>query len=89
MAEAVKLLDYKVDIDGESYSVLSAPDQDSGLVQEEKRNVLKGLSLDKLLRGLSSVGKYLDLAYNGTAGTKVQSKVSDLSKSLMDLTKDA
>lgn len=89
MGEAVELKNYTVEIDGETYSVLSVPKPESGLVQKEKVSVLRGISLDKLLRNLSSAGKYLDLAYNGTAGTMVQSKVSNLSKGLMNLTNDA
>uniref|UniRef100_A0A1X7SER1 Uncharacterized protein n=1 Tax=Amphimedon queenslandica TaxID=400682 RepID=A0A1X7SER1_AMPQE len=74
---------FSIDIDGESHSLLSAPNPSSQLVLAQKRELTDTLDLEKLVEYIGQVGKFIKIAYNGvnTAGprfTDIQIKVQSL-----------
>lgn len=58
-----------VKLDAQTYSVTEVPGAETLLVQSLRKEVLKGMPLDKVTDGLARTGELLQLAFCGTAGT--------------------
>ncbi|XWK86700.1 MAG: hypothetical protein U7127_21215 [Phormidium sp.] len=80
----------KLSINGteEKYSLEKPPEINSCLVQESRQYILQNLSINSLVLDLTNAADLMFLAYNALAGTQVQSKVSGLQKSLLDISGD-
>jgi hypothetical protein len=80
----------KLSINGteEKYSLEKPPEINSSLVQISSQDILQNLSIDSLVLDLTNAADLMFLAYNALAGTQVQSKVSGLQKSLLDISGD-
>jgi FtsZ-binding cell division protein ZapB len=72
----------------ELYSVKNSPGNHSQLVRESRQDILGKLCIDALVSNLQNAADLMFLAYNALAGTAVQSKVSALQKSLLDVSGD-
>ena len=65
-----------VDIDGETFDLVSIPAAESKLVKGAKDALLGSLDLQSLVEDLGKLGNFIRVAYNGVAGcTEVQIKV--------------
>ncbi|XP_068762191.1 caldesmon-like [Montipora capricornis] len=66
----------EIEIQGDTYSLVSIPSASSQLVKKEKENILGSLDLASLVEDLGKLGNFIRVAYNGVAGyTDIQIKV--------------
>jgi hypothetical protein len=85
----LNIKDGKVD-EKSTYSLLKPPSFDSALVQKTSvQDILKTLRISSLVSDLANAVDLTFLAYNALAMTQVQSKVSALQKSLLDVFADS
>ncbi|MEA5557101.1 hypothetical protein [Nodularia spumigena] len=82
---AAGLITLSINGQEESYSVKNSPAKDSQLVRDSRQDILGKLCIDALVSNLQNAADLMFLAYNALAGTDVQSKVSGLQKSLLDI----
>ena len=68
MADVVPINEYSITINGEPFNLLQVPGEETKLVKSKKEDVLRNISLDKLISGLNRSGGLLFLAFNGVAG---------------------
>lgn len=66
MADVLNIDDYRVDIDGEQFSLIETPRSGTRMVTAQKAQVLKTLRLDDLVSKLQRTGDFINLAYNST-----------------------
>jgi|SRR5919199_2028412 chromosome segregation ATPase len=80
----------KLSIEGqeEVYSLKSRPAVTSQLVLACEKEILQSLSLSSVVSNLANAADLMFVAYNALAGTQVQSKMSGLQKSLLDVSAD-
>jgi ABC-type multidrug transport system fused ATPase/permease subunit len=80
----------KLNIEGreETYSLKTKPALTSELVLASEKDILQNLSISLLVSNLTNSADLMFLAYNALAGTKSQSKMSGLQKSLLDTSGD-
>ena len=62
-----KRFDPIVKYEGRDYNVLEIPENNTALVKQHE-DVLASADLDSLVRDLSLVSKFIQIAYNGVAG---------------------
>ncbi|BAY28903.1 hypothetical protein NIES2107_07400 [Nostoc carneum NIES-2107] len=72
----------------ETYSLNVKPAFNSQLVLACEKEILQNLSINSIVSNLTNAADLMFLAYNALAGTKVQSKMSALQKSLLDVSGD-
>lgn len=72
----------------ETYSLDNTPPVKSQLVLNSKQEILQHLDLKTVLSNLNNSAGLMYVAYNALAGTQIQSKMSGLQKSLLDLCQD-
>ena len=66
----------EIEIEGDTYSLVSVPSASSQLVKTEKEKLLGSLDLASLVEDLGKLGNFIRVAYNGVAGyTDIQIKV--------------
>jgi hypothetical protein len=68
------------------YSLFETPAIDSPLVIEAQENILRQLSISRLIDDLYNAADFMYLAFNALAGTDLWSDVSRLQKLLLDIT---
>lgn len=80
----------KLSIEGqeEVYSLKNPPAVTSQLVLASQKEILQNLSLNSVVSNLTNAADLMFVAYNALAGTQVQSKMSGLQKSLLDVSAD-
>ena len=75
-----------VDIDGETFDLVTVPDAKSKMVQNAKRLLLGSLDLASLVEDLGKLGNFIRVAYNGVAGnTEIQIKVQKVGYKITNL----
>ncbi len=72
----------------EVYSLQEEPPVGSTLVTTSKKEIMQDLQLDTIITNLHNSAGLMYVAYNALAGTKIQSKMSGLQKSLLDMCSD-
>ena len=81
-----------VTIDGDEYSIEEAPPEDSKIVQEQEKNILKDVNLEALVRDLTKVGQYINVALVGVTAaghTELQIKVQKIGFSVATLSRES
>lgn len=69
----------EIEIQGDTYSLVSVPSASTQLVKKEKENLLGSLDLASLVEDLGKLGNFIRVAYNGVAGyTDIQIKVQQV-----------
>lgn len=75
-----------VDIDGETYDLVSIPNPKSAMVKKAKEALLGSLDLASLVDDLGKLGNFIRVAYNGVAGnTEIQIKVQRVGYKITNL----
>ena len=76
----------EVEINGESFDLVTLPNPKSVLVRKAKENFLGSLDLASLVDDLGKLGNFIRLAYNGVAGnTEIQIKVQKVGYKITNL----
>ena len=76
----------EVEIQGESFDLVTLPNPKSVLVREAKENFLGPLDLASLVDDLGKLGNFIGVAYNGVAGnTEIQIKVQKVGYKITNL----
>lgn len=84
--EMARALETEVDIEGESFDLVTLPNPRSVLVREAKENFLGPLDLASLVDDLGKLGNFIRVAYNGVAGnTEIQIKVQKVGYKITNL----
>jgi uncharacterized protein YaaR (DUF327 family) len=85
-AEEVAVVKYE----GDELSVLEKPPRDCKAVVEARENMLGSVDLDGFLNGLTTVGKFVRIAYNGVAGdTELQTTMREIGFDIAELCDDS
>ena len=84
--EMALALETEVDIEGESFDLVTLPNSKSALVRKVKENLLGPLDLSSLVDDLGKLGNFIRMAYNGVAGnTEIQIKVQKVGYKITNL----
>ena len=84
--EMALVLETEVDIEGESFDLVTLPNPKSVLVRKAKENLLGSLDLASLVDDLGKLGNFIRVAYNGVAGnTEIQIKVQKVGYKITNL----
>lgn len=76
----------EVEIQGESFDLVTLPNPKSVLVRKAKENLLGSLDLASLVDDLGKLGNFIRVAYNGVAGnTEIQIKVQKVGYKITNL----
>ena len=79
-----------VKYEGDELSVVEKPPRDCAAVVEAREKMLGAVDLDGFLNGLSTVGKFIRIAYNGVAGdTQLQITMREIGFDIAELCDDS